>query len=108
MKNQLEGKSNVKKAYVDMTSDEHLFNDVKDTLGYKRGYEKEMIAELIEEVKIMRQKRGLSQQKFAMLIGTKQQVVARLEKNGAKDMKLSTFLNIINALHLDPKKLLHC
>ena len=97
-----------KKAFIDMTSDEHLFDDVRHTPEFKRGYEKEMISGLIEEIKIARLKRKLTQQEFATLIGTKQQVVARLEKEGAKDMKLSTFVTIAHELKIDPRKLLHC
>ena len=101
-------KRTVKKAFIDKASDEWLFNEVKETQEFKKGYEKEMISELIGEMKIGRIKRHLTQQAFASLIGTRQQVIARLEKEGAKDMKLSTFVAIVHELGLDPKKLLHC
>jgi DNA-binding XRE family transcriptional regulator len=108
MKKKSVRKSAVKKAFIDKTSDEWLFNEVKETAGFKRGYEKEMISELIVEMKAARLKRHLTQHAFASLIGTKQQVIARLEKEGAKDMKLSTFVTIVNELGIDPRRLLHC
>ena len=100
-------KAKAKAASINYGSDEWLFNDVKDNPEFKRGYQKEMIAELIETMKKTRLKKGISQQRFAKLVGTKQQVIARLEKHGADDMKLSTFLNMTNILHIDPRKLLH-
>lgn len=108
MKKKFTGKLKAKKPFIDKTPDEWLFNEVKETAGFKRGYEKEMISELIEEIKIARLKRHLTQHAFAALIGTKQQVIARLEKEGAKDMKLSTFVTIVNELGIDPRRLLHC
>jgi|GEM_PF-585035 len=107
MKKKTTVKEKAKKAYIDKTSDEYLFDEVRHTQGFKRGYEKEIIAELIAEIKSERIKRHMSQHELAKLIGTKQQVVARLESKGASDMKLSTFLTITNALKLDAYKLLH-
>ena len=91
-----------------MTAHKTLFDDVRETPEFKKGYEKEMISELIDEIKSARIKKHITQQGLASLIGTRQQVIALLEKEGAQDMKLSTYLNIVNALGLDLKKMMHC
>jgi DNA-binding XRE family transcriptional regulator len=108
MKNRKNKENGTKKAYIDMTAHKTLFDDVRETPEFKKGYEKEMISELIDEIKSARIKKHITQQGLASLIGTRQQVIARLEKEGAQDMKLSTYLNIVNALGLDLKKMMHC
>lgn len=100
------GKKQTRKASINWTADKTLFDDVKDTPEFKRGYEKEMLSEFAETIKALRTKKGLSQKEIANRVGTKQQVISRLEK-GVDDIKLSTFFRIANVLHINLDKFVH-
>lgn len=93
-------KKSIKNASIDMSVDKTIFDDVKDTPEFKRGYEKEMLSEFAYEITRLRKKMGYSQQDIAVKAGTKQQVISRLE-SGVDDIKLSTFFRIANVLHMD-------
>jgi ribosome-binding protein aMBF1 (putative translation factor) len=100
------GSKQTGKASIDHTAYKTMFDDVKDTPEFKRGYEKEMLREFAETIKASRTKKGFSQKKVADEVGTKQQVISRLE-NGVDDIKLSTFFRVANVLHIDLDKFVH-
>lgn len=96
----------VKKASIDMNADKTLFDDVRNRPEFKRGYEKEMLREFAETIKVLRTKKGLSQKQVADKVGTKQQVISRLEQ-GVEDIKMSTFFRVANVLHINLDCLVH-
>ncbi len=100
------GKPRAKKAVINFTAHKTMYDDVKNSRAFKRGYEKEMLLEFAETIKGLRTKRGLTQKEIALKARTKQQVISRLE-SGVEDIKLSTFFRIATVLHLDLEKFVH-
>ena len=65
------------------------------------GYEKARLTfELGEQVRKLREERGLSQQELARLVGTSQPAIARLEA-GSVDPRLETLRRLSDALDAD-------
>jgi len=106
MKKHLNRKKQEKKAFIDMAAHGTLYDDVKNTPEFKHGYEKEMLQEFAGTIKKLRTEKGLTQKQVAVKVGTKQQVISKLE-NGVDDIKLSTFFKIANVLHMDLEKFVH-
>lgn len=98
--------SRANKPSIDVTADKTMFDDVKNTPEFKRGYEKEMLKEFAFAIKTLRAGQGLTQKQVAAKAGTKQQVVSRLE-NGVEDIKLSTFFRIANVLRMNLESFVH-
>ena len=95
-----------KKAVIDFKAHKTMFDDVKNKPAFKKGYEKELLAEFAESVRELRSKYGMSQKDVAKKAGTKQQVISRLEQ-GVDDIKLSTFFRVANVLHMDLDRFIH-
>ncbi|MEI6775948.1 MAG: helix-turn-helix transcriptional regulator [Chloroflexales bacterium] len=59
----------------------------------------------VEMLRALRTARGLSQGALASLAGVDRTVVARLERGGQKDVRLSVLLGLARALHVSIEKL---
>ena len=99
-------KNNSLNAVINLKSYKSLFKDVRNFSAFKRGYEKEMLREFAEAIRLLRTKNGYSQKDVAKRAGTKQQVISKLE-NGVDDIKLSTFFRIAHVLHMDLAGFVH-
>jgi ribosome-binding protein aMBF1 (putative translation factor) len=105
MAKKMVGRSKDTRGRINKTAYKTLFDDVRNTPEFRKGYEKEMLKEFAREIKLTREKQGLSQKNIADMLGTRQQVIARFEK-GAEDIKMSTFFRYVNVLQFDIGKLM--
>ena len=72
-------------------------NDPEVQAGYKKA---RLAFELGEQVRKLREERGLSQQELARLVGTSQPAIARLEAGGV-DPRLETLRRLSDTLGAD-------
>jgi transcriptional regulator with XRE-family HTH domain len=62
--------------------------------------------ELGREIKVLRRKRGITQERLAELIETSYKYVQRIEGKNPPDVRLTTIVRIAKALKVKPAELL--
>ena len=63
-------------------------------------------AELGRKIKVLRNKRGMTQEELAELINTSYKYLQRLESKNPPDIRLSTIVRLAKALKVKPAELL--
>ncbi len=81
------------------TLQDRVKEELKDP-GFRRAYEDaDLPVRLAIQIAKLREKRGLSQKELAQKLGTKQQVISRIEKFRQTNLTLETLQKIARVLH---------
>jgi DNA-binding transcriptional regulator YiaG len=59
-----------------------------------------------ERIRQLRKARNLTQEEFAKIVGVTKSAVSQWEDGSTKNLKLETFLRVVEALHTDPEFLI--